>query len=163
MPSAIDTLTHSLAASKELVISFCQDLKPEEYLHRPTADANCVAWLLGHLAVSDRKVMSIAMGVTDLPPMPQGCEPRFGRDAATARAADFGDVSILLPLFTQTRDLLIAKVQSCDEAELGQPLAVSHPRFKTRFEAINFMGLHAAMHAGQMSTIRRSLGRPPVM
>ena len=144
-------------------MNFCQDLSAEDYLHRPTPAANCAAWLLGHLTLSDRKVMTMVLGVKDLPPLLDGYDARFGRDMATAQAKDFGDTSILLPLFSQTRDLLIAQVQSRTDADFDQPLPFEHPRFKTTYGAVNFMGIHAAMHAGQLSTIRRSLGRPPLV
>ena len=35
--------------------------------------------------------------------------------------------------------------------------------FATLGEMLNFMALHAAMHAGQITIIRRSLGRPPIV
>ena len=38
-----------------------------------------------------------------------------------------------------------------------------HPMFATIGELANFMALHAAMHAGQVTIIRRSLGRPPIV
>ena len=36
------------------------------------------------------------------------------------------------------------------------------PLFVDRGESLLFLGLHTAMHLGQLSIIRRSLGRPPL-
>lgn len=163
MPTAIDVLVNSLAGSRELVLGYSQDLTPAEYLHRPTPASNCVAWLLGHLILTDRRVMSLAMEVTNLPPLPEGFDKRFSRDPGCPQATDFGDISGLLPLFKQTRDLLIATLQSIDPAVLEKPLGITHARFNTRWGAVNFMGLHSAMHAGQITIIRRSLGKPPLI
>lgn len=163
MPTAIDVLALSLSSSKELVMGYCQDLKPVEYLHRPTPQSNCVAWLLGHLILTDRRIMARVLDATDLPPLPDGFESRFSREGSAPQAADFGDVTILLPLFAQTRDLMIVKVLAADPADFDKPLGFQHARFNTRWGAINFMGTHAAMHAGQMTIIRRSLGRPPLV
>jgi hypothetical protein len=35
--------------------------------------------------------------------------------------------------------------------------------FKTPGQLAHFMAIHTTMHAGQISMIRRSLGRPPVI
>ncbi len=72
-------------------------------------------------------------------------------------------MTILLPLFAQTRDQLIARVLSADPTDFDKALGFQHARFNTRWGAVNFMGIHAAMHAGQMTIIRRSLGRPPLV
>ncbi|QOV87796.1 DinB family protein [Humisphaera borealis] len=163
MPTSIDVLVNTLTGAKGLVMGYCQDLGPAEYLHRPTPESNCVAWLLGHLVLTDRRIMTMVLGASDLPALPDGFEKRFSRDAGCPQASDFGDTSILLPLFAQTRDLLIARVRSTDPADFDKPLAFKHPRFDTPWGAVNFMGLHAAMHAGQITIIRRSLGRPPLV
>ena len=73
-----DAIVHGLTASKRMLLWFVEDLTPAEYLHRPAANVNCVAWLLGHLTLSERRVLSGVLGVTDLPPLPDGFEQRFG-------------------------------------------------------------------------------------
>jgi uncharacterized damage-inducible protein DinB len=35
--------------------------------------------------------------------------------------------------------------------------------FSTPGEMLSFMSVHTAMHAGQVTIIRRSLGRPPLV
>jgi hypothetical protein len=35
--------------------------------------------------------------------------------------------------------------------------------FANVWSVVNFMALHVAMHGGQITIIRRSLGRPPLM
>jgi len=158
-----DAIVHNLTASKQMLLWFVGDLTPAEYLHRPAAGVNCVAWLLGHLTLSERRVLTTVLGVTDLPPLPDGFERRFGRDEGCPQAAGFGDVSGLAAEYARTRDLLIDTVKGMSPAALAGPLPFSHPRFKTAGEAANFMSVHAAMHAGQISVIRRSLGRPPLV
>src|SRR5262249_28533757 len=64
MTSPGEAVAHSLTNSKMMVHRFIDDLKPDEFLHRPAPKANCVAWLIGHLALADRNVLK-AFGVTD--------------------------------------------------------------------------------------------------
>ena len=46
---------------------------------------------------------------------------------------------------------------------IDKPVDKPHPMFATLGELANFMALHATMHAGQITIIRRSLGRPPIV
>lgn len=168
MPTGNQIIAHSLAASQFLVRRFVEDLSPPEWLHRPTPQANCAAWLLGHLAVTDRLVLKrlADAGVGDVaqfPALPDGFEHRFSREAGCPQAQEFGDVSMLLPLFDAHRRLLIDVVQAAPADVLDRPSPTVNERFRTLGELVNFMGGHTAMHAGQITIIRRSLGRPPLI
>ncbi len=162
MNTANDAIAQSITNAEKLISRFAEDLSAQEYLHRPAPAANCVAWLLGHLTLSNRSAMK-RLGVTNLPPLPDNFEQRFGRGDAAPAASDFGDTTQLLPLSRASFEQLAAAVRSADAALLHLPLDQPHPMFDTIGGAMNFMAIHAAMHAGQMSIIRRSLGRPPVI
>lgn len=164
MSALNDAIVHSLVTSQRLLNRFCEDLKPDEYLHRPCSGGNATAWILGHIILTDRSVLKRA-GVSDLPPLPDGFEQRFARDEAAAKASDFGDVTILLPLFHRHRDLLIEAVQEMSPAALEKPLDKPHPLYGSRtWEAIHFAsGVHTATHVGQITIIRRSMGKPPIV
>ena len=162
MSSSNDMIVHALRDSMLLLKRFCEDLKPDEYLHRPTEKANCTAWVIGHLALSDRSVLE-RLGVKDLPELPEGFQKRFSRDAGCPEAAEFGDVAQVMAVFEQHRNALIATVQRAPHEMLDKPTEKPHPMFATLGELVNFMALHTSMHAGQITTIRRSLGRPPLI
>jgi uncharacterized damage-inducible protein DinB len=160
--TANDIIVHSLTGSQMLLMRYTEDLKPEEYLHRTAPGANCAAWLLGHLALSDRSVLSKRLNVGDLPTLPEGFEKAFSRDEGCPQANSFGDVSMLRGIFNQHRERLIAEVKRLSPAKLSEPLEKPHPMFSSVGQVINFMALHSMMHAGQITMIRRSLGRPPI-
>src|SRR4051794_10284162 len=109
--TANDIIVHSLTGSQAMLMRFTEDLKADEYLHRPAPGANCAAWLLGHLALSDRSILSKRLGAVDLPTLPDGFEKAFSRDEGCPQAAQFGDVSILRGIFNKHRDRLIAEVK----------------------------------------------------
>jgi hypothetical protein len=159
---AQDVLAHSLSRSGMMVGRFCEDLSPAEYLHRPCAGGNCVAWILGHLVLTERMALG-RVGVTELPALPEGFEKRFARDESAPKAAEYGDVGVLLPLFNRHREMLVERVGGMTVEALDQPLPKPHPMFGTIAEAVNFMGIHVSVHAGQVTIIRRSLGRPPII
>src|SRR5207248_7744662 len=97
------------------------------------------------------------LGLGDLPSLPDGFEKRFARDEQAPIACEFGDASVLRPLFNAHRQRLVDGVKNMDETKLDRPLDKPHPRFSTLGELLQFASVHTAMHAGQISTIRRSL------
>ena len=156
-----DVLVHNLIATQLMVQRFTADLQPSEYLHRPTEKANCAAWTVGHLALSDRNLLKMLGG--DLPAVPEGFEKRFSREEGCPQASDFGDVAAIVPLFDAHRTRLIETVKRATPEQLEKPMEKPHPMFKTLGEFVSFMSAHTAMHVGQITIIRRSLGRAPLV
>ena len=144
-----------------MVNRFTSDLAPAEYLHRPAEKANCAAWTVGHLALSDRHVLK-QLGA-ELPPLPDGFDTRLSREEGCPQAGDFGDVSQVIPVFNDHRNRLIEAIKRTPAEQLDKPLEKPHPMFKTLGEFVTFMAAHTAMHVGQITIIRRSLGRPPLV
>ena len=162
MESFKDPIVHSLTISHGLLNRYTADLKADEYLHRPMEKANCAAWLIGHLTLGERRVLQ-AFG-SELPALPEGFEKRFSRDEGCPQAEQFGDVSGLMTIFNDHRTRLIDAVRRATPEQLNKPLEKGIPNIATtRAELANFTSVHSTMHAGQISTIRRSLGRPPLM
>jgi uncharacterized damage-inducible protein DinB len=155
-------LSHSLKSSGMLVEMFCADLSSKELLHRPCVGANCAAWIVGHLIDSDYRVAKM-INSSNLPELPAGFGARFSRDARAASANEFGDTTILIPLFRECRGVFVSAAAALTDETLEAKLEKPNARFSTIGEMVTFMAVHTAMHAGQISTIRRSLGRPPLV
>ena len=138
MPTANDVLVHSLTFSQKMLHRYTTDLAPAEYLHRPTAKANCAAWIIGHLTLTDRGALKM-YGVSDVPALPEGFEKRFSRDEGCPQANEFGDVSSLVSLFDDHRARLIEAVKRATPQQLDKPLEKPHPLFGTVGEFANFV------------------------
>ena len=170
MPTANDVIVHSLTVARMMLHRFVDDLAPAEYLHRTTAKANCTAWLIGHLTLTYRRAITLLCGAggapatpAELPPLPDGYETQFSRDEGCPTAETFGDVATLMPLFDVHSRLLIEALQRIPPDQLDKPLEKPGALFKTLAEYANFMGHHVLMHTGQITLIRRSLGKPPIV
>ena len=161
MPTGNDAIAYTLSTSQALFKRFMADMAPQDYLHRPTPQSNCAAWIVGHLTLSERGVLK-RLGAP-LPELPDGFEERFSQKEGCAQASEFGDVSVLMPLYDEHRNRLAAAVRAASPEQLDRPMDKPHPLFRTVGEMVTFMALHSTMHAGQISTIRRSLGRPPLV
>ena len=165
MPTANDILVSSLTTSQKLLNRYTADFSEREWLHRPCAGGNAAAWIVGHLVDVERRVLGkVGVRSEQLPAIPEGFEKRFARDEEAPKANDFGDVSILIPLFNAHRQLLIDTVKNLPPAAFDQPLEKPHAVMGgTIGEQLNFLGgVHVAMHAGQITIIRRSMGKPPL-
>src|SRR5208282_4980492 len=93
MATAQDIIAHSTIASGKMVRRFADDLKPAEYLHRPTPKSNCAAWLIGHLILADRNILK-KLGVADIPELPSDFEKRYSQKDGAPEAQEFGDVAL---------------------------------------------------------------------
>ena len=86
------------------------------------------------------------------------------RNKGPASVLIFVKRRVLMPLFNEHRNRMVEAVRRATPEQLDQPLErAMPPMFTTAGELANFLGAHTAMHAGQISVIRRSLGRPPIM
>jgi hypothetical protein len=158
MHTASDAIAKSIGHAARVILMFTEDVKGADWNHRACAGANCAAWILGHLVLSARRMMQYA-GHADLPALPEGFEQRFARDDAAPKSSDYGDCSQLRDLFKQHHDLFVAVARRQTPETLAKDLGMNHPVFDTVGGMLSFAPVHIATHAGQISTIRRSLGR----
>ncbi len=123
----------------------------------PGAGANCARGCSGTSA--DRSARPRAARRAALPPLPNGFERQFSRDAGCPQAEAFGDVSVMVPAFDAHRAQRSRRCGATPE-QLNRPIERPTARFKTVGEFANFEAAHTSIHAGQITIIRRSLGRP---
>src|SRR5690349_5113565 len=155
-----DLLVLGLVNTQALLKRYLSDLSPKEYLHRPSPNANCAAWTVGHLAMTDRHLLKL-FGAP-LPELPAGFDKSFSRDEGCPQAEDFGDVSAVVPIFDQHRDRLTAVGKSASAEQLSKKMDKPIGFAVTFADVLSFATIHTSMHAGQIVMIRRSLGRPPL-
>ena len=158
-----EAMAYSLKASQLFLHLMVDPLKPADYTAQPIEGINSIAWILGHLTLIDRRMMT-GLEIADMPTLPDGFETKFTTTKAAATTqSGLGDPREILALFDRHRDQLIRGLATVDPGLFGKETPVRRPTFADRGEATLFMGLHTAMHAGQVSAIRRALGYPPVL
>jgi hypothetical protein len=158
-PTDLIAAGHRMA--KQLLHRMVDDLSPAEFGHQPVPGANSAAWVVGHLALTARRTAERA-GATGLPDVPPGLADRLTVTKQPAGdQSDIGDPAELLRLFDECTDKLIEVVRGLPAEALGGPTKA--PFASNAGEGFLFLSLHVAMHTGQLSTIRRSLGKPPVV
>ncbi len=146
---------------RQMVQLMCEDLTEDEFRHQPVPGANSAAWIVGHLAVVARRTAD-RLGATDLPALTEEFIGRFSVTKQPAGAqTELGNKTELLALLNVCIEKLIQAILKLPAEALDGP-ALGPSRFATNYgEAVLFGTMHITMHCGQLSTIRRSLGKPP--
>src|SRR4051812_32665532 len=97
--TATDAITASYRMAKALVHRMTDDLTPDEFHHQPVAGANSAAWIVGHLAVTFRR-LAARLGATELPAIADELTAKLATTKKVAEAqSGLGDGAELLKLF----------------------------------------------------------------
>ncbi|MFO0824040.1 MAG: DinB family protein [Gemmataceae bacterium] len=148
--------------ARQMVHRMCDDLTPEEFQHQPVAGANSAAWVVGHLAVTCRRTAE-RLGASDLPHLTESQIRQFSVTQQLAgEQRGLGDKAELLALLDAAIEKVMDGLRKLPAAALEGPAPNPGPFATNYAEAVLFGGMHIAMHCGQLSTIRRSLGKPPL-
>jgi len=155
-------LAHAYTTARKLVHLMVDDLTEDEWLHQPVPGSNCAAWIVGHLTLITRGAL-LRNRVHGLPDFPADLKAKV---TATSQIAGeqlgFGDTKELLALFDAHIEAYTSWVGSVTEEALAKEPGTKVPFSTTLAEAIQFGAMHIAMHTGQLTIIRRSLGKPPL-
>ncbi|HSQ55214.1 MAG TPA: DinB family protein [Gemmata sp.] len=158
-----DLLAAGYRMGLRMVHMMCDDLTAEEFHHQPVEGANSAAWIVGHLAVVARWSAE-RLGATDLPALSDGFRARYAATKSPAAIQTaHGGKEELLGLLDQCIGKLIEEVKKLPDSSLERPPAFTGPFATNSAEGILFGSLHIMLHSGQLSTIRRSLGKPPLV
>ena len=144
-------------------LAFQPTASPLLITKKATRGANSAAWIVGHLAVSLRRTAE-RLGATGVPAVAPEVVDRFTQTKKPAEAqADLGNPADLVKLFDACLASVIAAAKAVPAGTLAGPSTSPSPIAQNFAEGLLFGSLHVAMHSGQLSTIRRSLGKPPVV
>ena len=164
-----DIIAGAFRSGRHMVHRFVDDLSPGEWRHQPVPGANSAAWVVGHLALVARRIAGARLGVpeADLPAVDEEAAKAF---ATTKQAAGdhsgLGDLGAWLKLFDECTERCIQAVLRVPADQLAAPAPTPAPGLlapgSTYGDLLNLLaGHHVALHVGQLTTIRRSLGKPP--
>lgn len=147
---------------RKMVELMCADLTEAEFHHQPVPGANSAAWIVGHLAVVTRRTAE-RLGATDLPVLTEEFVGRYSQTRRpAAQQAELGTKEELLGLLNVGVEKVMEALRTLPAEALAGPSPAPGP-FATNYgEAVLFGAMHMTMHCGQISTIRRGLGKPPL-
>ena len=137
-----------------LITAFPEDQR----LHQPYDGANHLLWQVGHLGVS---AQGLAGMIDPSHPKPDpSLDKLFGvKSAPMADASAYPDYAEVHTYFDQAMADLIALIADKDDAWFEQKVGEEQAMFGPTFAGVVMtVCWHEGLHAGQITTLRKSLG-----
>lgn len=136
---------------------------PEEWTHQVHPHANHALWFAGHVGTVDN-FMIARLDAAKLAE-PSGYRERFGMGSRpTANPADYPPAEEVVKFMRERREVLLGILEGLNEGDLQKPAPAGTPEFMRDVASIfEAAAWHEALHAGQVTVARRSLGHPPMV
>lgn len=157
--NACKLVEQSLNFTQFVINNSLGDLSDADLLVHPVEGANHIAWQIGHLIVTERRLAKQLPGAR-YPELPAGFAEKYDNkpDAQNA-SGGFATKAQYVDLFNQTRAATVAAVAKLTDADLDKP-ATGPANINTLGGLLNLISNHTMMHGGQFSVVRRKLGKP---
>jgi DinB superfamily len=164
--SRLESTVNRIRGSRIFTKQFLGDLTDAEWFWSPPQYTTHMAWQVGHITVAqyslclrrvrgrtkaDESLISDAF----IEAFKLGSKP-------VAEPENNPPLDEIRRVFDAVHQQSVDELAGRSEAELDEPLAEPHPRFKTKFGAVEFSALHEMVHAGQIAMLRRLMGKPPL-
>jgi hypothetical protein len=158
------TIKNTIDTADMVCGSYLGDLTDEEMMKRPHAGCNHINWQVGHLIAADNMMANGCFPDT-VPALPEGFSEKYGKETASNDdAAAFCNKDELMGLLKAQREAIFAKLEVLNDEDLDAPAPESMQGYApTAGAALNMIGSHWLMHAGQWVVLRRELGREIVI
>lgn len=155
-----DAVKQNLAFADMIWNMLTADLSDADLFVRPVPEANHLAWQLGHVIVAEWQFLK-ALGRT-APKLPDGFIENHNTPGAKKDGPDgFLTLNGYRDLMRSMREWFLRAVDEMTEQDLSKPtegpIAAIAP---TVGQLLILAGNHNSFHTGQLSVIRRKLGKP---
>jgi len=150
----------SLATSDMLWGMLTEDLSDSDLMVRPVPGANHIAWQWGHILAFEC-IVHPKIGATT-PPLPANFVERHANEKSQLdTAGEFQTRAEYAQIAKDLRGATLAALGKLTDADLDKPNEGKMAAFApTLGDLLLLLGSHGVMHVGQISAIRRKLGKP---
>ncbi len=134
------------------------DMSDADLQQRPAEGANTANWQLGHLVSAQGGLLAMVGGPAAM--VPEGYAEIYGGKPGPSTDNYLGKAQ-LLELFEKNHAAQVAWVNGLSTEQLDRPTPERLRMFAPNVAAlIQALGVHIAMHMGQIQVLRRRLGKP---
>lgn len=160
--NGVELLKDALSSTGRLLPWQLSDLSDADLLVRPVPTANHIAWQLGHLIASERFHVLQQFPTCTMPELPIGFAEAHSAAAATGnRPEDFSSLKSYLSHFELMRSATIQVVSTLADDDLDRPASGAVAGFAPTVGAVLMLvSNHTLLHCGQITVVRRLLGKP---
>ena len=158
-----ERLCRQLTSTRQLSESLLAAFKtPQQWVHQVHPGCNHALWFAGHMANTDNFLLSLVAPHMTIRLADYGS--RFGMGSQPVnRVEEYPPHQQVLETMRERRRTLLEVLSDFSDEDLSRPTPAGSPDFLPDFAAVFEMAnWHEAMHAGQLSVTRRSLGHKPL-
>jgi hypothetical protein len=159
--NARDAFLLALSSTQSMMPMYLDGLSDVDLLVRPVPGANHTAWQLGHLISSEKFLLHRHLPVS-YPEFPAGFEElHSGKKAGVDQDPGFLTKEKYLGLFNQVREITKSAVARLNDADFDKPAPGPLEKMAPTLGALlQLAANHTLMHGGQVTVLRRKLGKP---
>jgi uncharacterized damage-inducible protein DinB len=159
VPAVIATAAENYRLNSQFLENSVKDLSPEEWLRRPAANMNHIAWIVGHMAWTRSRLLHFI----DVE-WPQPALDLFRRGAKLQDDSVYPSPESLLDAWRESTSVLNAALENVSEDVLAKPVTQGPRSADGKISGIvNFLAIHETYHGGQISYLRCWLGHKGLM
>jgi len=157
-----DILIEMLERSMSMMLKALADFSDVDMLVRPVENANHALWMVGHVCVSEaRMVSAVKPEMANIVPAAFAENFPQSKDRVNEVLKPMGKAEVITQ-YEKVRIQTVELVRSINDTELLRP--IPSPFSKGSQTTVGFMlnmpVLHSTLHLGQIQVIRRKLGKP---
>lgn len=158
--TAKDMITNGMNMSHMVLTTYLGDLTDADLMVRSVPGTNHIAWQLGHLIVSENKMLTDAG--CRMPDLPDGFAESYTKESsASDDAGKFHTKEQYLTWMAEQREGTMAALAATPDEDLGKATPEPmHAYAATMGAAFNMIGVQVLMHVGQFVPVRRKQGKP---
>jgi uncharacterized damage-inducible protein DinB len=139
-----------------------EDLRDAPLVQPTAKGGNHALWTVGHVAWVEGSFRAMLFGEPN--PL-EHWKPLFGQGTTpTADASAYPGYDEVFAAYKKLRADNLARIEALSDEDLARPPAKVPAEvpdlMKTKAQALMVLALHQVSHLGQLSVVRRALGRP---
>jgi uncharacterized damage-inducible protein DinB len=152
-----------LASGRDWLLKLIEDFSDKEMLAQPTAGrGNHALWVLGHLAWTDGGILYGYVKKGQANPL-NDWSGLFGMGSQpVADAGKYPAKAEILARWDKIRQEVNDTLGGLSDEDLARPTGADLEMFKTVGNSLAALAIHQAFHTGQVSAVRRTLGKAAV-
>ncbi|MGL4555287.1 MAG: DinB family protein [Gemmataceae bacterium] len=165
--NGVQSIQAALEETKSNLLWFLSDFTDADLFVRPHPAANHAAWQIGNVIVGDVFMVREEIPDATYPDLPAGFRELHGTQTPNEGfprrdgPEGFLNKAEFLSLFESVRAATVAAVGRLTDADLDRPTTGSMAAHApTLGKLLIVVSNHTLMHGGQISVIRRVLGKP---
>lgn len=155
VPAVIAAAAENFRFNHGFLVKTVKELSDDEWLRRPSATANHIAWIVGHLVWSRKAILSRLGEEWSRPWL-----DKFGRGVKLEDGAPYPSPQELMEAWQELSGRLETTLQNTPQELLDQPAPKpGPPSADGKFSGfLNFMAMHETYHGGQIAYLCTWLG-----